>query len=1342
MAFSWSGCGSEYVTIPNSVTEIAAQAFEYSGVKNAIIPGSVKVVGTSMFYSGSITNVVLESGVPYISANMFSRTPLENIVIADTVSIIGSSAFSGCSKLKNPILPSTLNTIGNNAFQGCSTITDITVPAGVQIVGGYAFKDCTKLKSIKFLGNAPMVDEITFENVTADCTAYVSKNSTGWDTDIPGEWMGIKIDYFDPPTFTVTFDANGGSGTMDAQMFTEGVEGELAANVFTSGGQEFVGWSTNAVGDVVFTNRQSISVWANMTLYAQWQKQTPSPEDKGFVVVQYLVPQYQLRSISDAETAITNSALWLEAPVTNVYQTLSFSDMDYDKTFNHVPYPCNQDFNTVSFVIEASGRINISEPGDWTFACGSDDGFRVTIKGNGINETFACTWNRTFGRNLTTIHFPVKGVYDVRLVHFEYWGGAEIDFSVAKGSRSSFDSTAFRLVGDPKSGVTIAEDASGENINGLVAYYPFSGDADDASGNGNNGVVCGATLTSDRHGNPDSAYYFSGYDLNSETGAYIEVPNSGSLYNITTSVTVSAWIRIDNGDWASIVCKGYETRQYSIQFKCDSETRWNTTTLQNNIKATSATPTPSEWHHVAMTYDGAKQTAYLDGRIIGFGMASDAISKVAEPLYIGIDPPGGLNCFAGAIDEVYIYNRALSLDEIQELYGEPINDSNEGDDLGALYCVIDLSGGPNAESYPISYLTEAPIDGWTDEYKTDKLVLRRVEPGSFVMGSPSSEAGRYSGEVQHQVTLSKPFYIGVFEVTQKQYELVTGKMPSKLLGDMRPVECVSWNDIRGDSAIYNWPGASNVSPDSFIGLIRAKSGITSSDLPTEAQWEYACRAGTTSAFNNGGNSESDLSKLGRYDNNLNDSAGGYAEHTAVGSYLANNWGLYDMHGNVWEWCLDWYETGYSSASVIDPVGPASSPKAHRETRGGSFANGVRTCRSANRGSVLAAPADKYPNLGFRIACTAIDMPVTTWFNGNGGAVDMLSQSYILFGAYSNLPSVSRDGYVFDGWWTAAKGGERISENTIVGGVAMLYAHWKHKFSMGGNCGWTEISDNVWQSGETTDDATNLISMTVQGPGTVMFDWKVSCEGFFRQYRLDYLAFLVDGVEVGFINGETDWGKSAFVVNGEGQHTLSWSYVKDEIESAGDDCGWFKDVVWLPEVMGMPSVVGDENAELSGDEDGFFVIKPSGKNKDVEISIPNGVDAQKVTLEVSTAIERIRPNGANIRFVSNGSDITHYLNIPATVGGVLDMARVRVKDEIVREAMDVSKGAIIDINSSSPVLTTSETKTGLTYTLLEGTTLPFDDTNRGDSKVGDGSKWTPRITVKGGSSGFYTIKVEK
>ena len=110
--------------------------------------------------------------------------------------------------------------------------------------------------------------------------------------------------------------------------------------------------------------------------------------------------------------------------------------------------------------------------------------------------------------------------------------------------------------------------------------------------------------------------------------------------------------------------------------------------------------------------------------------------------------------------------------------------------------------------------------------------------------------------------------------------------------------------------------------------------------------------------------------------------------------------------------------------------------------------------------------------------------------------------------------------------------------------------------------------------------------------------------------------------------------------------------------------------------------------------------------------------------------------------SNGSDITHYPNIPATVGGVLDMARVRVKDEIVREAMDVSKGAIIDINSSSPVLTTSETKTGLTYTLLEGTTLPFDDTNRGDSKVGDGSKWTPRITVKGGSSGFYTIKVEK
>ena len=283
----------------------------------------------------------------------------------------------------------------------------------------------------------------------------------------------------------------------------------------------------------------------------------------------------------------------------------------------------------------------------------------------------------------------------------------------------------------------------------------------------------------------------------------------------------------------------------------------------------------------------------------------------------------------------------------------------------ALYCVIDLSAGPDASKYPVSYLAAEPKGGWTDEYKTTKLVLRRIEPGTFKMG------GKF------EVTLTKPFYCGVFEVTQKQYELVTGNNPSKFNGDMRPVENVSWNAIRGDSSKYNWPSSANVDSSTFIGKIQARTGLTF-DLPTESQWEYACRAGTTSQYNNGGDSETDLKKLGRFllnqklrgwkepDANLarheSDGKGGCMDaHTVVGSYLPNVWGLYDMHGNVWERCLDWH--GDLSSGVTDPLGSSSGSK--RVSRGGGWLSSAGNCTSSHRSNYLG-PSDENSSYGFRL----------------------------------------------------------------------------------------------------------------------------------------------------------------------------------------------------------------------------------------------------------------------------------------------------------------------------------------------------------------------------------------
>ena len=280
-------------------------------------------------------------------------------------------------------------------------------------------------------------------------------------------------------------------------------------------------------------------------------------------------------------------------------------------------------------------------------------------------------------------------------------------------------------------------------------------------------------------------------------------------------------------------------------------------------------------------------------------------------------------------------------------------------DVPGMYCVIDLSGGANASTYPVSYLADVPTGGWTDEYKTTKLVSRLIEPGSI----PTRDAA-----------ITRPFYCGVFEVTQKQYELVTGSRPSHFNNASyyatRPVETVSYNMIRGASSGSGWPGSSAVDVDSFLGKIRARTGLDL-DLPTEAQWEYACRAETATDYNNGKNNTgstcANMNEVGRYwyngGQNYSRDCGTSAGTAKVGSYQPNAWGLYDMHGNVAEWCLDWYG---GSLSGNDPVG--SSSGSYRVRRGGGWCSNADNCTSSFRNNY--GPSYESSNRhGFRLVRT-------------------------------------------------------------------------------------------------------------------------------------------------------------------------------------------------------------------------------------------------------------------------------------------------------------------------------------------------------------------------------------
>ena len=322
----------------------------------------------------------------------------------------------------------------------------------------------------------------------------------------------------------------------------------------------------------------------------------------------------------------------------------------------------------------------------------------------------------------------------------------------------------------------------------------------------------------------------------------------------------------------------------------------------------------------------------------------------------------------------------------------------------ATYCVIDLSNGASALTYPVTYLGEPPEGGFNaDEYKTTKLVLRRIEPGTFIMQNSQN------------VTLTRPFYIGLFEVTQKQYALVTGSNPSDFSGDMRPVEKVSYNSIRGSSDGAKWPSSSIVDSTSFLGKLRARASLDF-DLPTEAQWEYACRAGTTTTYSYGDNVD------GTYMWYVDNSS---KQTHDVGMTLPNNWGLYDMHGNVAEWCLDWYGT---LAYGTDPKGP-SSGATDRALRGGGVSLVPSKCTSSFRGHIY--PFDVYNDLGFRLARSLKPCNVTTLCVGDG------APTTINFAHETPDPDSKVEGYadVYDG----AGHGVTISVSRPVNGASVKYA---------------------------------------------------------------------------------------------------------------------------------------------------------------------------------------------------------------------------------------------------------------------------------------------------------------
>ena len=305
---------------------------------------------------------------------------------------------------------------------------------------------------------------------------------------------------------------------------------------------------------------------------------------------------------------------------------------------------------------------------------------------------------------------------------------------------------------------------------------------------------------------------------------------------------------------------------------------------------------------------------------------------------------------------------------VQLCAGVAITGTNAG-----LYAVQANSDLTNSNGWACVGLVQLPATNlfWTDTARsaaTGQRFYRTVQtstnlvyilPGTFTMGSPTNEALRGTDETQHVVTISKGFYMGKFPVIQSEYLALVGSNPSFHTGSLNlPVENTMWYDAT------NYCGL-RTTQEQAAGLIPTNWVYR---LPTESEWEYACRAGTVTAFYLGSalhSQQANFIGTNEYDsvvgNLYNPSGIVLGTTTAVGSYAPNGWGLYDMTGNVFEWCQDWYGT-YPSAAVTDPQGATSG--ANKSRRGGAYRVSAASCRSALREGYI--PTGKGPAMGFRV----------------------------------------------------------------------------------------------------------------------------------------------------------------------------------------------------------------------------------------------------------------------------------------------------------------------------------------------------------------------------------------
>ena len=889
------------------VTSIGRKTFsDCSGLTSVTIPGSVASILDEAFYGcNGLTSVTICNGVTSIGYSAFQNcSGLTSVTIPDSMTSIGNMTFSGCSGLTSVTIGNSVTNIGYWAFDGCSGLTSVTIPDSVTSILGAVFRDCRGLTNISVAAGNPQYSSANGMLLTKDGTTLLQ--GINGDVTIPDSVTSIEYEAFSGCSGLTSVTIPDSVTSIEGYAFF-GCHG--LTHVTIGNGVTSIGWGTF----------YGCSGLTSVTISDSVTNIGSSAFDGCSGLTSVTIP--------DSVTSIGGSAFYGCSGLTRVTIGNSVTNIG-DEAFSwcrglaHVTIPVGVTSIGWKAFSDCSGLTS------------------VTI-GNGVTNIGSYAFSGCSGLQKLRVPKAWEGTSMLD----EVWG----DYGKPEGCE-----IIYYEPGESGGAVPVPDEWIDKNAAEILAANggDYEAAANAAAANRMRVWECYLAGLSPT----DEAAEFKVKSIEFVDGKPVvtwepDLNEGGArrarVYRVWARKSIEKEEPEGDGTrdgWKNVT--GQETRWVEEGWRCfkvevELPQEGATEQAAQTISfAVIGTQTPADRVELSATATGGGEVTF---------------EVVSGPGVIA----GNVLTFTGAGTVVV---RAVQAGDERWLPAVATQTVTVIDAGKVLYMVVDLSAGSGEGAvYPVSYLGVVPEGGWTDEYKTTKLVLRRIEPGTFMM------CGNY------QTTLTKPYYMGVFEVTQKQWELVTGGKPSYFKNaacyQKRPVEKVSWNMIRGDSGTYDWPNSAEMDANSFMGRLRARTGLEF-DLPTEAQWEYACRAGTTSSYNNGGNSEDDLKRLGRYyynggqngyDSPSCDTSAGTAE---VGSYLPNAWGLYDMHGNVYEWCLDW---DWSLADgATDPVG--SSSGSCRVHRGGGWCGRAHGCTSSYRNS--SSPSFKNgSDLGFRLVRT-------------------------------------------------------------------------------------------------------------------------------------------------------------------------------------------------------------------------------------------------------------------------------------------------------------------------------------------------------------------------------------